>query len=80
MLASYRAILEADERGYPWSPGMREKLKQLGEALDNGEVGQAEELFYEADLQTGHDADSFARRYCREYDEARELKNENRPT
>lgn len=80
MLDSYRSILEADEKGYPWSPGMRGKLKQLGEALDNGEVGQAEELFYEANLQTGHDADSFAHRYCCEFDEARELKNENRPT
>jgi hypothetical protein len=80
MLASYRSILDADERGYPWSAGMSEKLKQLGEVLDNGEVEQAQELFYEANLQTGHDADSFAHRYCREFNEARELKNENRPT
>lgn len=72
MTRDYQLILDADERGYPWPIEVREALQLLEKRLDDGDLEEARDAFYEVWLSVDPEVRDSARAYLEAYESAKE--------
>lgn len=68
----YRALLDADENGYPWCKPTREALQALEREIQSGNLDNADERLYDAWLALESEELQLVRQYNERVDELRE--------
>lgn len=81
MTRDYQLILDADERGYPWSPEVRQALQLLEKRLDEGDLEESRDAFYEVWLAVDPEVRDSMKSYLEAYESVKEeLREQSRPS